>query len=104
MQNAMYVDKDDRYKFIDDMTILEEIELLSIGITSSNPKISLPSHISVHTGLHILKDFGHVLLKILIEIIFVLNRIFNEYIYPKRGYPLFDYLKWKFIEKYISKK
>ena len=46
--NANCVDKDYRYKFVDDLTILEKNNLLTVGITSFNTKLSVPSDIPIH--------------------------------------------------------
>ena len=40
--------EDDRYKFVDDLSILEIINLINIGITSFNFKAQVPSDIPVH--------------------------------------------------------
>ena len=46
--NSDMVNEDERYKFVDDLTVLEIIDLLSIGLTSYNIKEHVPSDISVH--------------------------------------------------------
>jgi hypothetical protein len=38
----------DRYKFVDDLTCLEKINLLSIGLASYNCKLQVPSDIPSH--------------------------------------------------------
>ena len=43
--NPEDTDKDNIYKFVDDKSVLEIINLLSIGIASHNPKIRVPSNI-----------------------------------------------------------
>ena len=45
--NTDYVRNDRKFKFIDDLSILEMINILSIGITSYNFKIHVPSDILV---------------------------------------------------------
>ena len=46
--NADCVDQNYRYKFIDDLTILEIINLITVGLTSFNLKQSVPSDIPTH--------------------------------------------------------
>ena len=46
--NADLVSDLDRYKFVDDLTVLEIIDLLTVGITSYNLKHHIPSDIPVH--------------------------------------------------------
>ena len=43
--NPEDTDSDNIYKFVDDKSVLEVINLLSIGIASHNPKIRVPSNI-----------------------------------------------------------
>jgi hypothetical protein len=43
--SADFVDQEDRLKFVDDLTILEIVNLLTIGISSFNIKQSIPSDI-----------------------------------------------------------
>ena len=50
-ENAACVPPDYRYKFVDDLTILEKIDLLSIGLASFNYRSSVPSHIPTHGQL-----------------------------------------------------
>ena len=38
----------DRFKFVDDLTILEVVNLLTVGITSFNLKNSVPSDVPLH--------------------------------------------------------
>ena len=40
--------ENDRFKFVDDLTVLEIVDLLSIGLTSYNVKELVPSDIPVH--------------------------------------------------------
>ena len=47
-ENADLVKVSDRFKFVDDLTVLEIINLLTIGITSYNIKQHVPSDIPVH--------------------------------------------------------
>jgi len=42
------VNKDEKYKFVDDLTVLEIIDLVSIVLTSYNVKQHIPSDVSVH--------------------------------------------------------
>ena len=46
--SADVVSQDDRFKFVDDLTILEIVDLLTVGITSYNLKLHVPSDIPVH--------------------------------------------------------
>ena len=44
------VDPEERFKFVDDLTLIEIVNLLSIGMTSFNVKTSVPSDIPAHNG------------------------------------------------------
>ena len=46
--NADCVEEEDRYKFVDDLTILEIVNLLLVGITSFNVKYQVPNDIPAH--------------------------------------------------------
>ena len=46
--NADLVKVSDRFKFVDDLTVLEIIDLLTVGITCYNIKAHVPSDIPVH--------------------------------------------------------
>ena len=46
--NADFVSAEERFKFVDDLTIVEVIELLSIGLASYNVKKQVPSDIPTH--------------------------------------------------------
>ena len=46
--NANCVDQEDRFKFVDDLTALEIVNLLTIGITSFNLKTQVPNDIPTH--------------------------------------------------------
>ena len=46
--NADLVSVQDRFKFVDDLTVLEIVNLLTIGITSYNIKQHIPTDIPVH--------------------------------------------------------
>ena len=46
--NSTFVNEEDRFKFIDDLTILEIVNLLTIGLTSYNIKEHVPSDIPQH--------------------------------------------------------
>ena len=46
-ESANSVPKDSRYKFVDDLSTLEKIALLSIGISSHNSKFQVPNDINV---------------------------------------------------------
>ena len=43
--SADIVDPQDRFKFIDDLSCLEIVNLLSVGMSSFNPKLQVPSDI-----------------------------------------------------------
>ena len=47
-ENSNCVNVEDRFKFIDDLTILEIVNLLTIGLTSYNIKEHVPSDIPIH--------------------------------------------------------
>ena len=46
--NADCVNQEDRFKFIDDLTVLEIVNLLTIGISSYNIKAQVPSDIIIN--------------------------------------------------------
>ena len=46
--NADFVPEDQRFKFIDDLSILEIINLISVGLSSYNLKEQIPSDIASH--------------------------------------------------------
>ena len=46
--SANLVSEDDRFKFVDDLSILEIVDLLTVGITSYNLKMHVPSDVAVH--------------------------------------------------------
>ena len=46
--NADLISQEDRFKFVDDLTVLEIIDLLTVGITSYNLKQQVPSDINSH--------------------------------------------------------
>ena len=48
--NANCVDPDYKYKFVDDLSVLEKINLLTIGLTNFNCKNSFPSDIPTDTN------------------------------------------------------
>ena len=48
--NADCVEPDLRFKFIDDLSILEIVNLISIGMSSFNLKNQIPNDIPVHNG------------------------------------------------------
>ena len=45
--NTDFIPEEDRFKFIDDLSVLEIINLISIGLSSYNYKLHVPSDISV---------------------------------------------------------
>ena len=49
--NADNVPPEDRYKFMDDLTILEIIHLASIGLASHNIRAQVPSNVPVHNQI-----------------------------------------------------
>ena len=49
--NSENVPVDDRYKFMDDLTILECIQLLDVGLASHNMRAQIPSNIPIHNQL-----------------------------------------------------
>ena len=42
------VSEEDRFRFVDDLTVLEIVDLLTVGITSYNIKQHIPSDIPIH--------------------------------------------------------
>ena len=44
--NVEFIPVEDRYKFIDDLSILQIINLISVGLSSYNYKIHVPSDIN----------------------------------------------------------
>ena len=44
------ISEEDKYKFVDDLTVLEIVNLISIGLSSFNVKNSIPSDIPTHNG------------------------------------------------------
>ena len=46
--SANLVSEEDRFKFVDDLSILEIVDLLTVGITSYNLKMHVPSDVPVH--------------------------------------------------------
>ena len=46
--SADCVEPDYRFKFVDDLTVLEKINLLIIGLASFNSRVSVPSDIPAH--------------------------------------------------------
>ena len=46
--NADCVDPDYRFKFVDDLTVLEKVNLLLIGLATFNCHVSVPSDIPAH--------------------------------------------------------
>ena len=67
--NANCVDESERFKFVDDLTFLEVIYLLNVGIATYNVRQHVPSHIPTHNqivsavnlksqhNLHIINDW-----------------------------------------------
>ena len=47
-QNADCVPEEDRFKFVDNLSILEIINLLNIGISSHNTRQQVPNDIPTH--------------------------------------------------------
>ena len=48
--NVDMIDPEEKFKFVDDLTLLEIVNLLIIGLSSFNIKSSVPSDIPVHNG------------------------------------------------------
>ena len=47
--NADCVPVEDRYKFVDDLTVIEIINILNIGISSFNFKTQVPNDTTINT-------------------------------------------------------
>ena len=58
--NADCVPEEDRFKFVDDLSTIEVINLLTIGLSSFNMKNQVPSDIPIHgqfvEGTNLKKD------------------------------------------------
>ena len=46
--NSDFVNQEEKYKFVDDLSILEIVNLLTIGISSFNIKYQVPNDIPTH--------------------------------------------------------
>ena len=49
--NSDCVNPQDRFKFLDDLTVLEIVNLLTVDISSFNIKAQVPSHIPEHNQI-----------------------------------------------------
>ena len=49
--NANCVDLQDRFKFVDDLSFIEVIKLLEVGMTSHNVKVHVPSNVPTHNQI-----------------------------------------------------
>ena len=49
--NAEFVDIDDRFKFVDDLTFIEIVYLVNIGLASHNSRLNVPSDVAVHNQI-----------------------------------------------------
>ena len=49
--NADFVKESERFKFVDDLTFLEIISLLNVGLATYNVKQQVPSHVSTHNQI-----------------------------------------------------
>ena len=49
--NADCIQEDERFKFVDDLSFLEIINLLSVGISSYNLRAHVPSNVPVHNQI-----------------------------------------------------
>ena len=49
--NANNISESDRFKFVDDLTFLEIIHLLSVGLASYNLRAHVPSNIATHNQI-----------------------------------------------------
>ena len=50
--NTDSVPEEDRYKYFDDATVLEVVNLLNIGLSSYRVRESIPSHIPSHNQFY----------------------------------------------------
>ena len=61
--NADFVDIENRFKFVDDLSFLEVVSLLEIGLASHNSRINVPTNVADHNqivpSLH-LKTMEHL--------------------------------------------
>jgi hypothetical protein len=46
-ENSNFIPEEDRFKFIDDLSVLEIINLISVGLSSYNCKLQVPSDLNV---------------------------------------------------------
>ena len=46
--NADCVPEQDRYKFVDDLTVLEIVNLINIGLSSFNNRLQVPNDLPTH--------------------------------------------------------
>ena len=86
--NATCISESDRFKFVDDLTFLEIIHLLSVGIASYNIRAHVPSNVATHNQiipaenlksqkqLHEINQWTHKMKMKLKEIV-IKNMIFN---------------------------
>ena len=58
-KSADCVNVADRFKFVDDLTILEIVNLLTVGMSSYNIKEHIPSDIPSHNQFIPLKIYNH---------------------------------------------
>ena len=49
--NSNCVDLQDRFKFVDDLSFIEVIKLLEVGMTSYNVKVHVPSNVPTHNQI-----------------------------------------------------
>ena len=49
--NANHISESERFKFVDDLTFIEIIYLINIGLASYNVKHHVPSHVPVHNQI-----------------------------------------------------
>ena len=49
--NADFVDIEDRFKFVDDLSFLEVVSLLKVGLASHNSRINVPSNVAEHNQI-----------------------------------------------------
>ena len=49
--SANCVDPENRFKFVDDLTVLEKVNLLITGLASFNIKASVPNDIPIHNQI-----------------------------------------------------
>ena len=54
---ADIVSEEDRFRFVDDLSVLEIVNLLTVGLTSYNLKQNIPNDIPLHVTIYTSREF-----------------------------------------------